>query len=516
QNKQIMVGGDFSIDFVAAAPYTYNHKDGGGAFDDRTIGKDKDVVESLEGGDFDCYDYVTYLTKITVSPNAIGSQTIELDYSFLAAATGQPGVALGQFGVVQVNYGVVSGGDGPGGTDSGMMDDLGSTALLSNEMVNGTLFVKPATLTGTVTIDDLEAAEVVIVRIDVKIDCYLPSSPTGNLQGSITAGRVQGFSGKDGTISLGKQTIPFKNVNLIEQATCNLNQVVSTCIDDVETFTVSSLPAGMNTPTYVWSINAGTTGATFVDSNGDPLPVPNTPGSVATVYVKATAAGVYTVSVTASQAGYSNANCSSTVSVNAALAEPTDTYNAPLCDSDKFSVTISNVVAGVTYSITDKCGAAIAGVMVGAIQQSSYTPGTTDNFSFSNIPAGSGYQIIASKDGCYSPAATCGTCPNARKAPATSNSGSVFDKAATNDLTAYPIPFSDNVTIEFRSSKAESYAINLYDLRGNLVKELKTGNARAGEIIRVEVAGAGMAESMYLARKVSKSGVSTVKLLKKE
>ncbi len=31
-------GGDFSLDFVASAPQTYDHATGGGAFDDRTVG----------------------------------------------------------------------------------------------------------------------------------------------------------------------------------------------------------------------------------------------------------------------------------------------------------------------------------------------------------------------------------------------------------------------------------------------------------------------------------------------
>ena len=36
-------GGDYSLDFVAAEPFSYDHSTGGGAFNDRTIGTD--VVE---------------------------------------------------------------------------------------------------------------------------------------------------------------------------------------------------------------------------------------------------------------------------------------------------------------------------------------------------------------------------------------------------------------------------------------------------------------------------------------
>src|SRR5688500_14808141 len=56
EDRRLFSGGDFSLDFVASAPFTYDHSTGGGAFDDRTIGKTNDVVESLEGGDFACGD----------------------------------------------------------------------------------------------------------------------------------------------------------------------------------------------------------------------------------------------------------------------------------------------------------------------------------------------------------------------------------------------------------------------------------------------------------------------------
>ena len=54
-------GGDVSLDFVAAGPFTYNHATGLGSppqfgYDNRTISKTNGVVESLEGGDFECGD----------------------------------------------------------------------------------------------------------------------------------------------------------------------------------------------------------------------------------------------------------------------------------------------------------------------------------------------------------------------------------------------------------------------------------------------------------------------------
>src|SRR5436190_23971418 len=84
ETRTLFSGGDFSLDFVASAPFTYNHVTGGGAFDDRTIGKTSDVVESLEGGDFKCGDIVTYLVQISVASGAVGAQTVDLNFEFLS------------------------------------------------------------------------------------------------------------------------------------------------------------------------------------------------------------------------------------------------------------------------------------------------------------------------------------------------------------------------------------------------------------------------------------------------
>src|SRR5215510_11463847 len=89
------IGSDFSMDFVAAAPFSYDHNTGdGSAYNTRTIGKFNDVVESLEGGDYACRDIVTFLTQIRVAAGAVGTQTIRLNYQYTAYSTGQQGVAL--------------------------------------------------------------------------------------------------------------------------------------------------------------------------------------------------------------------------------------------------------------------------------------------------------------------------------------------------------------------------------------------------------------------------------------
>jgi len=227
--------GDFSIDFAAAAPFSYSHLTGGGAFDDGTIGTHADVVESLQGGDFRCGDLVTYLVRITVndtdSAAADAPQTIRLDFSFLADTTGQPGVGLVDIKSVKVNYGSVQ--DlipSEDQTDSGIMDDGGSQATLVDEHLIGTPFTSGALLLGSVVVDDLERNETVIVRIDVKLGCKPGSDPTGNLQADLQSAWLivtgAGAVEPPQAIPGGAQTIPFKQIGDIGAADIEIEKTV--------------------------------------------------------------------------------------------------------------------------------------------------------------------------------------------------------------------------------------------------------------------------------------------------
>jgi len=211
--------GDFSLNLVAAAPYSYDHLHGGGAFDDATKGKHADVVESLEAVDFTCGDIVTYLTEVAVDDTAQagtdGPQTIEVDYEFLMDTTGASGAAIGDITRVNVNYTpVVDKITGEDNVDQGNVDDGGSVATLVSETQTGPMFVAGSRLKGTVRVTDLERAEKVIVRVDVRLFCKPGTRPTGNLQGAVSGARLTIIKGSvpvspAANISVGNQTVPF-------------------------------------------------------------------------------------------------------------------------------------------------------------------------------------------------------------------------------------------------------------------------------------------------------------------
>ena len=196
--------GDFgNIDLAAATPGTYNQaiSNGGGVWSSR--------VESLEGGDFKCDDWVVFLTRIPVDATATDTpMTVELDYSFTAHATGQPGVSFGAVDSVMVN---------PDPANS--PNPSPAVVTLVSSGINGTEFVKPATLDAKVRVASLDPGDEVIVRVPVRIHCN-GQKPTGNLQGYLTAVNLTATA--DGLLpepeaisSGGNQTIPLKSVGKI-------------------------------------------------------------------------------------------------------------------------------------------------------------------------------------------------------------------------------------------------------------------------------------------------------------
>ncbi|NEM99510.1 T9SS type A sorting domain-containing protein [Pontibacter burrus] len=91
------------------------------------------------------------------------------------------------------------------------------------------------------------------------------------------------------------------------------------------------------------------------------------------------------------------------------------------------------------------------------------------------------------------------------------------EKMAGIEASAYPMPFTDRTTIEFRMADAQDYVVQLYDSKGQLVRELQAGTARAGQLVTVEVEGSHLADGLYFANIVGKAGIKkSVKLLHKK
>jgi uncharacterized repeat protein (TIGR01451 family) len=229
-------GGDISLDFVAAGPFTYNHATGLGSppqfgYDNRTISKTNGVVESLEGGDFECGDLVTFFVQVKVAADAAGSGAVELDMSFGNETTGQPGIGFDDIVSVAINT--------PDGGNVGL--DNNETATLSNEHLDTQGYDE---VKGTVTVSNLDPGETAIVRIIVHLACEI-GSPTGNILNAIDAARVVG----DGTVNVGQETVPMKQVGDVAQPGLDVNK---TCpafalVGDTISYSISIVNTGNET-----------------------------------------------------------------------------------------------------------------------------------------------------------------------------------------------------------------------------------------------------------------------------
>ncbi|HEX6580397.1 MAG TPA: hypothetical protein VF195_05965 [Actinomycetota bacterium] len=337
-------GGDIDLDFIAAGPFTYNHATGLGThpqfgFDDRTISKSNGVVESLEAGDFECGDYVTFFTEITVDSGAAAGGTIELDYTFGAETTGQPGLGFDDIISVDINT--------PDDGNKNLDGDEAATLIAEGFDSSGYDQV-----TGTVEIEGLDAGDVVIVRLIAELTCLQGETPTGNILNAIESGRVT--SNGDDTIPVGQQTVPMKTSGFVAEPaidiekTCPLEAgfgdditynitITNNGNENLENIVVTDTVNG-NAPDDISDLFADTLAAGASDSAqyvytpdaNDPDPLPNT--------VTVTADGVFSsTQVTDTD------TCETDITHEPAIdVEKTCPLEVPFGEDVTFTITVKN------------------------------------------------------------------------------------------------------------------------------------------------------------------------------
>ena len=206
------------IDFAASYYLSYDHNVGGGAWDSRTV--NKDIENSLEGSEFKCNDYVSFLTKISIGDTsdlrAQGQMTLELDYSFDGNTTGQPGLAYTKMGTVQVNRSpIVDNVTGEDTIDSALIESM-PLSLETFTAVEPNPAFSNQDLKATVALNNLQAGETIILRTDVKIECQSGSTPSGNILAQIDAVRLTAINDTNvlatpEAVSIGQKTVPLQN-----------------------------------------------------------------------------------------------------------------------------------------------------------------------------------------------------------------------------------------------------------------------------------------------------------------
>ena len=210
-------GDYFEIDFTAAAPLSYNHLTGGGAYD--TGQSNIDTVQSLEGRDFGCGDIVSFMTKITMKDGEsvqYGNTTVRLRYSFDMASTGsRTGVAFADLVRARINYAPIEDLLESDTTDSAINDNGDSVASIYSETPTGALWVSGSELITEIDVTNIKAGETVVLHLDVKIKCDPQQTSSGNIQAQLDESKVIAVeSNPNGavlsTINSGERTIPMK------------------------------------------------------------------------------------------------------------------------------------------------------------------------------------------------------------------------------------------------------------------------------------------------------------------
>lgn len=152
---------------------------------------------------------------------------------------------------------------------------------------------------------------------------------------------------------------------------------------------------------------------------------------------------------------------------------PSVTYNYPACDETTFSVTITGVISGATYTIKDKNGVNISGVLPG---NSVVAPNGSD-IVFSNIPAGSGYQVTVKVGDCPSTASSCGTPEQHRIA---AKNIQLYAEESQLKVTAYPNPFSDKINFVVNAPVSGKGTLEVYNSLGQKIKTIYQGTINKG------------------------------------
>ena len=181
------------------------------------------------------------------------------------------------------------------------------------------------------------------------------------------------------------------------------------------------------------------------------------------------------------------------------------TYNAPDCDENTFSVTVGSaakpVISGATYSITDKNGDAISGVLPG----NSHTPADANNFDFTNIPAGSGYIVTVTTATAECTASdNCGNPVNGaavKKEESTLTEEVVKKEEAVAEkvletfdielksgtqVKAMPNPFTDRIRFNLVSGVSGMGSLELFNVMGQKVGTVYQGYIQAGRPLNQE------------------------------
>ncbi|MFT2010385.1 T9SS type A sorting domain-containing protein [Pontibacter sp. 13R65] len=108
---------------------------------------------------------------------------------------------------------------------------------------------------------------------------------------------------------------------------------------------------------------------------------------------------------------------------------------------------------------------------------------------------------------------TLGSCNTAAIASVSKEKKALSVEAEDNSLVAYPNPFGESTQISFTLKQTGDYRLELFDSKGLLVNTLAAGEGVAGATHAYQLNGSQLAKGVYIARFVTAGEVKTLKIV---
>lgn len=274
--------------------------------------------------------------------------------------------------------------------------------------------------------------------------------------------------------------------------TVTVNSPTKCASDPAVTITATPSPAGSYN--YAWTVPVGATA----------------PGNVASF--TSSVAGTYSVIITNPTTTCTGSG-SGILTVNANPSPPNVTYNPPACDETTFSITVTGVISGATYTVKDKDGNTVPGLS----PSSPHIALNTNNIIFNNFPAGSGYQVSVSASGCGSLPEIC-PAPSLLKITETavSKEASTNREVPKSGFEAYPVPFKDQLTIKYNFDYVSNVIIEVFNAQGIRILSKTDTNSYLNKEITLDLYANKLKEQMYIVKLTTDRETSTKKVLSSE
>lgn len=302
------------------------------------------------------------------------------------------------------------------------------------------------------------------------------------------AGLVTGVSAGSSVITYTNNNGCQKTATVTVNALPTITGTLSMCVGFTTQLTGSGTPAISNawvsaTPSVatvsttglVTGVSAGTSIITYTDSNG--------------------------------------CQKTATVTVIANPSPPSVSYTAPTCDQTTFSITLSGVINGATYTVLNKEGNAIVGI-VGLTTATTYIGTAVSPVIFSNIPAGSGYKVSVSVNGCGSGLTTCGVVSALKSAEPVVPKEVLTNKVTTkSSFEAFPVPIKDQLTIKYNFDYVSDVKIEVFNAQGILVLSKKDTNSYLNKEITLDLNASKMKEQVYIVKLTTDRESSSKKVI---